>query len=101
MNVPIGHLYILAGLLFAIGIVGFLVRRNAIVVFMSIELMLNAVNLVFLGAALTHGGPTGAIAVLFVIVIAAIEAAIGLALIVAFYRLHRSVDLEDANRLKG
>lgn len=101
MNIPVNHLYMLAGLLFAIGTMGFLIRRNAIIVFMSIELMLNAVNLVFLGAARVHGGPTGPIAVFFVITVAAIEAAVGLALIVALYRLRRSTDLEDANQLKG
>lgn len=101
MNIPVNHLYALAGLLFAIGTIGFLVRRNAIIVFMSIELMLNAVNLAFLGAARVHGGPSGPVAVFFVITIAAIEAAVGLALIVALYRLRRSTDLEEASRMKG
>lgn len=101
MSLPTHHVYILAGLLFSFGVIGFLIRRNAIVVFMSIELMLNAVNLTFLAATRTHGGVTGPIAVFFVITIAAIEAAVGLALIIALFRLKRSVDLEKVDRLQG
>lgn len=101
MSLPTHHVYILAGLLFSFGVIGFLIRRNAIVVFMSIELMLNAVNLTFLAAARTHGGVTGPIAVFFIITIAAIEAAVGLALIIALFRLKRSVDLEKMDRLQG
>lgn len=101
MSVPAFHLFALAFLLFALGVLGFLVRRNAIVVFMSVELMLNAVNLVFLAAARLHGGATGPITVFFVITVAAIEAAVGLALIIALFRVRRSVDLEEASRLKG
>lgn len=101
MNLPVYHLYGLAALLFAFGIIGFLIRRNAIIVFMSVELMLNAVNLCFLGAARIHGGPTGPIVVFFVITIAAIEAAVGLALIIALFRLRRSIDLGQATKLRG
>ena len=101
MNLPVSVVFALAGMLFALGVAGFLVRRNAIVVFMSIELMLNAVNLAFLAGARMHGGTTGPIVVFFVIAVAAIEAAVGLALIIALFRIRRSVDLEEASRLQG
>lgn len=99
--IPVSHVFALSGLLFTIGVGGFLIRRNAIIVFMSIELMLNAVNLAFLAGARIHGGLTGPVVVFFVIAIAAIEAAVGLALIIALFRLRRSVDLEEASGLQG
>jgi len=105
VNVPVEHLLALSALLFAIGVAGFLTRRNLIVVLMSIELMLNAANLAFVAGARLHStvgdvdlqGPVFAI---FVIAIAAVEAAVGLALVIAFYRRKQTVSLEQVNELK-
>lgn len=106
MTVPSEHLLVLAALLFGIGVLGFLVRRNVIVVLMCIELMLNAANLTFLAASRMHStadrldlqGPVFAV---FVIVVAAIEAAVGLALVIALYRRKQTVSLDRVNELKG
>ena len=100
---PYNYLY-LAALLFTIGAVGVVVRRNAIVVFMCIELMLNAANLNFI--AFWRYGPAtspaiGVMFVMFSIAVAAAEAAVGLALIIAVYRHQKSIRLQEANRLKG
>lgn len=101
-------LLLVAGLLFAIGALGFLIRRNLIIVLASVELMLNAANLTFLaGARIHHNGPDGLLNMdgpifsLFVILVAACEAAVGLALVIAFYRQKQTVDLESATELKG
>lgn len=106
MTVPAEHLLVLAGLLFAIGVLGFLVRRNVIVVLMCIELMLNAANLTFLAGSRMHSGVgsidmQGPIFAIFVIVVAAIEAAVGLALVIALYRRKQTVSLDQVNELKG
>ena len=98
---------VLATLLFAIGSFGFLARRNAISMLMSIELMLNAANLTFLAASRMHtlangGRPdlAGPIFAIFVIVVAAIEAAVGLALVIALYRNKQTVSLDEVTELK-
>jgi NADH-quinone oxidoreductase subunit K len=91
---------ILALLLFSIGVVGVLVRRNAIIVFMCIELMLNAVNLIFVTFSTFLGNQTGQIFVFFIMTVAAAEAAIGLAIIVALYRNKPTVNLDEINILK-
>ena len=102
MSVPTEHLYVLAALLFATGVLGFLVRRNVIIVLASIELMLNAANLSFLAAARNQPGAyEGPIFALFVILVAAAEAAVGLALVIALYRLKQTVALDAAGELKG
>ena len=90
----------LSALLFAIGVLGVLVRRNAIVVFMCVELMLNAVNLSFVAFSPVHG-VDGQVMVFFVMTVAAAEAAVGLAIILAIYRHLRTVDLESVNLLQG
>ena len=92
---------LLSALLFTIGAAGVLVRRNAIVVFMCIELMLNAVNLSFVALSRLHGGVTGQVFVLFVMTVAAAEAAVGLAIVIGVFRHYQSVDLENINLLKG
>ena len=91
---------ILASVLFTIGAVGVLIRRNAIVLFMCVELMLNAVNLAFVALAQLHGA-SGYIMVLFVMTVAAAEAAVGLAIILAIFRHKQSVDLQNINLLRG
>ena len=99
--VPLTHYLGLSLLLFALGIVGVLVRRNLLTVLMSIELMLNAVNLNLMAFSRQLGDLTGQIFAVFVIAVAAGEAAIGLAIIISLYRLKSSVNLDDAAELKG
>ena len=107
MSVPTEHIFILASILFGMGVLGFLIRRNVIIILASIELMLNAANLTFLGAS-RHWSNTnamfdteGPIFALFVILVAACEAAVGLALVIALYRLKQTVALDAVNELKG
>ena len=90
----------LSAVLFALGVAGVLIQRNAIVVFMCVELMLNAVNLSFVALAQLHG-VSGQIMVFFVMTVAAAEAAVGLAIILAIFRHTQSVDLTKINLLKG
>jgi NADH-quinone oxidoreductase subunit K len=90
----------LSAILFSLGVAGVLLRRNAIVLFMCIELMLNAVNLAFVALAQLHGA-SGYIMVLFVMTVAAAEAAVGLAIILAIFRHRQSVDLQNINLLQG
>lgn len=91
---------VLALLLFTIGIIGVLLRRNAIVVFMCIELMLNSVNLVFVTFSSFLGNLNGQIFVFFIMTVAAAEAAIGLAIIIALYRNKSTINLDEINILK-
>ncbi len=100
MQIPIAYYLVVSGLLFTIGVVGVLTRRNAIVVFMSIELMLNAVNLTFVAFAKHWNALDGQIFVFFVMVVAAAEVAVGLALIVALFRVRESVHVDDYNLMK-
>lgn len=95
---PINYLYV-AALLFTIGAVGVVVRRNAIVVFMCVELMLNAANLAFVTFARINGNIEGQIVAFFTMVIAACEVVIGLAIIVTIYRSRRSASVDDASLL--
>ena len=89
-----------SAVLFTIGVVGVLIRRNAIIIFMCVELMLNAVNLTFVAFARAYG-VTGQVFVFFVMTVAAAEAAVGLAIIIALFRHKQSVDLQNINLLKG
>ncbi|GAA4305819.1 NADH-quinone oxidoreductase subunit NuoK [Klenkia terrae] len=91
---------VLAAILFTIGAVGVLVRRNAIVVFMCIELMLNSVNLTLVTFARANGSVDGQVIAFFVMVVAAAEVVIGLAIIMSIYRTRRSASVDDANLLK-
>jgi NADH-quinone oxidoreductase subunit K len=95
-----GNYVALAVILFVIGAVGVLVRRNALVIFMCIELMLNAVNLAFVGFARLHGLVDGQVAAFFVMVVAAAEVVVGLAILMAIFRTRRSASVDDANLLK-
>ncbi|GIH76276.1 NADH-quinone oxidoreductase subunit NuoK [Planobispora longispora] len=94
------HYLVLSALLFAIGGVGVLLRRNAIVVFMCVELMLNACNLAFVTFARQHGNLDGQLIAFFVMVVAAAEVVIGLAIIVMIFRTRRSASVDNANLLK-
>jgi len=89
-----------SAVLFVIGVVGVLTRRNAIIIFMCVELMLNAVNLSFVALSRLYGA-TGQVFVIFVMTVAAAEAAVGLAIIIAIFRHHETVDLKNINLLKG
>jgi len=86
--------------LFAIGTIGVLLRRNAIVIFMCVELMLNACNLAFVAFARLHGNLDGQVVAFFVMVIAAAEVVVGLAILMALYRARKSASVDDANLLK-
>lgn len=101
MSVPTSYVMILSGVLFVLGVLGVLVRRNAIVMFMSIELMLNAANLAFIAFARAQQNLSGQVFVFFVIAVAAAEVAIGLALIVAIFRTKHSIDVDQVSNLKG
>ncbi|MGY1825449.1 MULTISPECIES: NADH-quinone oxidoreductase subunit NuoK [unclassified Blastococcus] len=96
----LSYYLVLAAILFTIGAVGVLVRRNAIVVFMCVELMLNAVNLTLITFARSTGTVDGQIIALFVMVVAAAEVVVGLAIIMSIYRTRRSASIDDANLLK-
>ena len=96
-----GHYLVLSALLFTIGVVGVLTRRNAIIVFMAIEIMLNAANLTFVTFATMIGDVGGQVAVLLVIAVAAAEAAVGLAIIVSMYRHRETVDVSAFSTMQG
>ncbi len=98
--IPIIHLQILAAILFFIGMLGFLIRRNIIVIFMSIELMLNAVNLNLVAFSNHFQSAHGQVFAVFVITVAAAEAATGLAILIALYRISRTINADEANTLK-
>jgi NADH-quinone oxidoreductase subunit K len=98
--ISIYHYMILSAILFAIGTFGVLTRKNMIVIFMCIELMLNSVNLTFIALSRHLGNMDGQIFVFFVMTVAAAEAAVGLALIIAFFRNKESVEVDDFNLLK-
>jgi NADH-quinone oxidoreductase subunit K len=91
---------LLSALLFTIGVVGVLTRRNAIIIFMCVELMLNAVNLTFVAFSRLYG-TSGQVFVVFVMTVAAAEAAVGLAIVIALFRHRQTVDLQNINLLKG
>jgi NADH-quinone oxidoreductase subunit K len=95
-----GYFLALAGLLFTVGVVGALVRRNAIVIFMFIELMLNAVNLAFVTFARMRGNIDGQVLVFFVLVVAAAEVVVGLAIIVSIFRRRHTATVDDVSLLK-
>ena len=94
------HYLTLSTMLFTIGAVGVLVRRNAIVVFMCVELMLNAANLAFVSFSRAHGQLDGQVAAFFVMVVAAAEVVVGLAIIMTIFRTRRSASVDDASLLK-
>jgi NADH-quinone oxidoreductase subunit K len=99
-GVPLNHYILFCSILFSIGVIGVLIRRNAIVIFMSVELMLNSVNLLLTAFSVYHGDPDGQVFVFFVMALAAAEVAVGLAIIVMIYRNTHSTDINVLNRLK-
>ncbi|HCC78655.1 MAG: NADH-quinone oxidoreductase subunit K [Chloroflexi bacterium GWB2_49_20] len=100
-TIPLSYYIAVSAILFTMGALGVLIRRNALIVFMSIELMLNAANLAFVAFARSYGVLTGQIFVFFVITVAAAEVAVGLALIVAIFRSKHSIDVDQMSSLKG
>ena len=99
--IPADWALLVSAILFTIGVVGVLVRRNAIVIFMSIELMLNAGNLAFVSFARSMNSLDGQVIVFFVMAVAAAEVAVGLAIIVNLFRLRETVFVDEINLLKG
>lgn len=99
--VPASYYLALSAVLFVIGILGVLLRRNALVLFMSLELMFNAGNLAFVTFARMFGNLEGQLIVFFVMAVAAAEVAVGLALIVAIFRSRQSIDLDELHNMKG
>ena len=101
MSVPAPFFLALSTVLFTLGMVGVLVRRSALIVFMSIELMLNAVNLTLVTFARVRGAVDGQVLVFFVLVVAAVEVVIGLAIIVNIFRARETVDVDAVDLLRG
>ena len=99
--VPVSYYLALSVILFSLGVIGVLLRRNAIVIFMSLELMFNAANLVFVTFASYYQALSGQIFVFFVMTVAAAEVAVGLALMVAIFRARKSIDVDQMSNMKG
>ena len=99
--VPVSYYFALSAILFALGALGVLIRRNPIIIFMSVELMLNAANLLFVAFARMYGALQGQIYVFFVIAVAAAEVGVGLAIIVAIFRTKKSINIDEMSSLKG
>ena len=101
MIVPVEHVVILSLIIFSIGILGVLIRKNAIIIFMSIELMLNAVNLSLIGVSRYYNSIDGQVFVFLVMTLAAAEVAVGLAIIVSLFRNKNSINIDEMNILRG
>jgi NADH-quinone oxidoreductase subunit K len=100
-SIPIEYFVVLSAILFIMGVLGVLVRRNAIMIFMSIELMLNAANLALVAFARQWGEVGGQLIAFFVITVAAAEVAVGLALIVAIFRSKKTIDIDELHAMEG
>ena len=98
--IPIEHILLLSAILFTIGVLGVILRRNVIVIFMSIELMLNAVNLSFVTFARSMDSMTGVMFIFFIIVVAAAEAVVGLSIILSIFRSRKTLNIDEYNILK-
>ncbi len=101
MTLPVTYPIVLSLILFSIGVLGVLTRRNAIIIFMSVELMLNAVNLAFVAFAKQFGSVDGQVIVFFVMTLAAAEVAVGLAIIVALFRNKNTLNVDEIHLLKN
>ena len=99
--VPMEHGFLLAGILFGLGFLGVLVRRNIVFMLMSVEIMLNAAALAFVAAGSRWAQPDGQVMFIFILTVAAAEVAVGLALVLQFYRRFRTVDMDAADRMRG
>jgi NADH-quinone oxidoreductase subunit K len=101
VRTPIAYFVVVSGMLFAIGTIGVLVRKNALVIFMSVELQLNAVNLALVAFSRMHNNLNGQVLAFFSMVVAAAEVVVGLAIIVTVYRRRQSASVDDASVLRG
>jgi NADH-quinone oxidoreductase subunit K len=101
MRTPIASFLVVSAMLFSIGTIGVLVRRNALIIFMSVELQLNAVNLALVAFSRMHNDLNGQVLAFFSMVVAAAEVVVGLAIIVNVFRSRRSASVDDANLLRG
>jgi len=101
MNVSLEHYLVVSGVLFSLGLLGVIMRRNLLVIYMCLELMLNAANLALVAMSRYNGNLDGQIMVFFIITVAAAEVAVGLALIVALYRKRQTAHVEDLTSLKS
>ena len=99
-SIPINHYLIFCTMLFSIGVIGVLIKRNALVILMSVELMINSVNLLLAAFSAYSNDPAGQIVVFFIMVVAAAEVAIGLAIFVLIYKTTHSIDIDVLNKLK-
>ena len=99
--VPLSYYLVLSGFLFACGVAGFLIKRNIITIFMSIELMLNGVNLTFVAFAAQWHALSGQVFVFFVMVVAAAEAAVGLAIILSIFRTRQTLNVDEIDLMKS
>jgi NADH-quinone oxidoreductase subunit K len=100
-SVGLGPILALSGVLFTLGVIGVLTRKNALIVFMSVELMLNAVNVAFVGFSRQNATLDGQVFAVFVMAVAAAEAAVGLALVILLFRNRVTVQLDDLDRMRG
>ena len=100
-GIPLSGFLVVSAILFTMGALGVLIRRNAIIIFMSVELMLNAANLAFVAFARSYNVLSGQMFVFFVMTVSAAEVAVGLALIVAIFRSKHSIDVDQLSSLKG
>jgi NADH-quinone oxidoreductase subunit K len=101
VRTPIAYFLVVSGVLFALGTTGVLVRRSALIIFMSVELQLNAVNLSLVAFSRLHNSLNGQVLALFSMVVAAAEVVVGLAIIVSIFRRRRTTDVDDARMLRG
>ncbi len=101
MNIGLEHYLVVSGLLFSLGLLGMIMRRNLLVIYMCLELMLNAANLALVAMSRFNGNLDGQIVVFFIITVAAAEVSVGLALIVALYRKRRTAHVEDLTMMKN
>ena len=99
-TIPINYYILLSAVMFSIGVLGVMFRRNAIIIFMCIEIMLNAVNLLLVAFSAQHGDANGQVFVFFIMAVAAAEVAVGLAILVMIYRNIKSVDIDMLNKIK-
>ncbi|MBC7694599.1 MAG: NADH-quinone oxidoreductase subunit NuoK [Burkholderiales bacterium] len=100
-GIPINFYIMLSAVIFIIGVIGVMARRNAIIIFMCIELMLNAVNLLLVAFSTLHNDPSGQVFVFFIMAVAAAEVAVGLAILSMVYRNFKSIDIDLLSRLKN
>jgi len=100
MDIGLNHYLLVSGALFTIGLLGVIVRRNLLIIYMSLELMLNAANLALVAMSRFNGNLDGQVMVFFIITVAAAEVAVGLALIVALYRRRQTIEVEDLATMK-